>query len=69
MRGLQDRDWEIKALDDGSYAIAVALLKVAEVLAELNENIRTDHPLQGETFDGITLALGDIASALKKDPP
>ena len=68
MSGFRDRDWELKALDDGAYAVAVALLMVAEAITNLNENLRSDHPLQGETLDGITLALGDIASALRKDP-
>ena len=33
-------------------------------LGHIAENVRSDHPLMGETLGGVSSALGDIASAL-----
>ena len=61
-----------KAYDDSSFAIALALLMVADAnkdiaraIGDLQESLRTDHPLMGETFEGLTQALNGIAEALE----
>jgi hypothetical protein len=62
---MRDRDWEIKALEDGQFAIAVALLAVATAIDGLHEALRSDHPLQGENFEGLASAIGEVADAIK----
>jgi hypothetical protein len=47
---------------DGLFAIAHALDKVAIAI----EHYRTDHPLQGETFDGIQSAIEQVATAIEE---
>jgi len=45
--------------------IASELLERLAVVAEnLPETLRTDHPLQGQTFDGLTSGLNEIARGL-----
>jgi hypothetical protein len=41
-----------------------ALFAIADAIRSLSENVRSDHPLQGQTFDGIIGALADIAVAV-----
>jgi hypothetical protein len=55
-----DRNMEPANVVDGLFAIARALNRVATAI----DNVRTDHPLQGETFDGISEGLGHIAEAI-----
>jgi hypothetical protein len=45
--------------------ISEAAGDLAGALSGLSESLRSDHPLQGETFDGITGALMAIAEARK----
>jgi len=47
---------------DGLFAIARALNKVATAI----EYYRTDHPLQGETLDGIQGAIEQVATAIEE---
>jgi hypothetical protein len=37
---------------------------VAEAITAAREDLRSDHPLQGETFNGLTEALDAIAQAI-----
>jgi hypothetical protein len=46
---------------EGSERIADALAKGLTTIAE---NVRSDHPLQGETLDGIKAELSSIAEAI-----
>ena len=51
---------------DRAYLISSFLISDAlNNLADGVKNIRTDHPLQGETFECITQALEHIADALE----
>lgn len=67
-------EWVKKAnAGDGMFAIAVALLEVAEAINnnkiassidDLHDVLRSDHPLQGERFDGIEGALDSMVTTL-----
>jgi hypothetical protein len=68
-----DEDWVFKATEgEGQYAIAVALMEIANAIFDasgaidrLHESLRSDHPLQGETFEGLASAIGEVAEAIK----
>jgi hypothetical protein len=47
--------------------LAQAGYAIRNSIDNLAENIRTDHPLMGETFVEITQALGWIASAISEN--
>jgi hypothetical protein len=47
----------------GAYMQSVAIEDAADTIAQALNNIRTDHPLMGET--GIASALGEIAEGLR----
>ena len=63
-KNIQDVCEEKARAGDGSFAIAYALLEVAKI-AEAIQNYRTDHPLMGETFDGISSGLYAVAEAIE----
>jgi hypothetical protein len=46
--------------------VADEMSGVAKNLANVAKNVCSDHPLQGETLDGISMALSDIAQAIGK---
>lgn len=46
---------------EGTYAAAKL---ISDSLDSVAENVRSDHPLMGETFEGLRGALEEIASAL-----
>jgi hypothetical protein len=47
-----------------------ALFAIADAIRSLSENVRSDHPLQGQTFGGIDDALRMIAEAIREwEPP
>lgn len=52
------------ATDLGSFFMARAIESVTMAIRELPEPLRSDHPLQGETFDGLSASLRAIAGAL-----
>lgn len=60
--------FEDRARADSGYAIAYAVIQAATMLSKaingLNESLRSDHPLQGETLSGVEHALVEIADAL-----
>jgi hypothetical protein len=60
------KEWETLAETDGAYAIALALHEVAHAIIGLQEAVRSDHPLQGETLDGIREALNGIGNAIEE---
>jgi hypothetical protein len=63
-----DIEEEIASSKDPVCAVAYAILKLSEtiraVVPHLTEALRTDHPLQGETLDGVAEALNNIAEAI-----
>jgi hypothetical protein len=50
----------------GLDTVAESLDGLRDSLSSLHEPMRSDHPLQGETFDGIRGAIADIADALDR---
>jgi hypothetical protein len=48
----------------GNAAVALSIIAARMTYLPGSEDVRTDHPLQGETFGGIESALGSIAEAL-----
>jgi hypothetical protein len=48
----------------GAFIQGCATLGLAATIRGLGEYVRSDHPLQGETFRGIEDALGNIANAI-----
>jgi hypothetical protein len=46
--------------------VYLGLCQVAQALNDLREPLRSDHPLMGETFEGLTAALGSIADAISE---
>ena len=57
------------AIDLGTAVIARAIESlgaVADAISGLDESLRSDHPLQSETLDGIENALNSIASAISE---
>lgn len=68
-----EQGWKRKAEKDGEYAIAVALIEIAEailhtaqVIQGLHAALRSDHPLQGETFGELSSAIGEVADAIRE---
>jgi hypothetical protein len=55
---------QIAALDGGSTIVAQQLRAGLDAIAAAIENYRTDHPLQGETFQELAEALNGIATAI-----
>jgi hypothetical protein len=60
---------QTSAMDLGASVVARAIQQVGDSLerflnSDLVENLRSDHPLQGETFEGIIEQLGFIAGAI-----
>jgi len=59
---------QTSAADLGAAVIARSVETLSErlnaSLSGLVENVRSDHPLQGETFHGLTEALNAIAQAI-----
>lgn len=59
------------AIDMGTAVIARAIQNelnvVAQAIENTSANLRSDHPLLGETFDGVASALNDIAMAIKPE--
>ena len=51
-----------RAIQDGMHGIEGAIREGLQ-----SDTLRTDHPLMGETLDGITGALQEIAAALTPD--
>jgi len=62
-----------KAPEDGLYAIAYAILEfdrtINKNLGPLFDALRTDHPLQGETFSRLADSLDNIAEAIRQATP
>lgn len=56
----------------GHLVIAAAIeevgLQIASKIEGLNDSLRTDHPLMGETLEGISNAIQNVAGALAKSP-
>ena len=44
--------------------IARSVLELAETVGGLQDSLRSDHPLQSQTFDGIAGALNNISTVL-----
>jgi hypothetical protein len=44
---------------------SIAIHRVAEAISSFRETLRTDHPLQGETFNGLTQAIEAVAEAIR----
>jgi hypothetical protein len=59
--GQLHNEWSDRAESDGLFAIALAVITLNDTIAGL----RLDHPLQGETLDGISGALDRIGEALE----
>ena len=58
---------QASAIDLGTAVIARAIESigaVADAISGLDESLRSDHPLQSQTLDGIEGALSSIASAV-----
>ena len=59
---------QIAVIDGGDGIIAqqvrAGLAAIAEAISDCREDLRSDHPLQGETFQGLTEALNVIAQAI-----
>lgn len=59
---------QTSAIDLGTAVIARAIETFSERLAsaitETQEALRSDHPLQGETFDGLVTGLQAVAAAI-----
>jgi hypothetical protein len=61
---------QTSAMDLGAAVIAraienIGVSAISSAIEELQESLRSDHPLQGQTLDGIESALSSIASAIK----
>lgn len=52
-----------------TFAVAQHTLSLAETVGGLEDSLRTDHPLQAQTFSGLTEALGEIAAAIRDAAP
>jgi hypothetical protein len=50
----------------GSFIQGCATLRLATTIRGLGEYLRSDHPLQGETFRGIEEALNNIGNAISE---
>jgi hypothetical protein len=63
---------ETAAKDFGDVCLAKEIGEAvgdpAEAISGLSESLRSDHPLQGETFAGIAGALMAIAEARRGEP-
>lgn len=67
-----DEDYGLMAaLHDAAHEVAQSNRNVADAIAQAGNNIadairyyRTDHPLQGETFDGLVSAIQNVAEVL-----
>jgi hypothetical protein len=46
------------------HEVAGAIESVATAIVGLQDSLRSDHPLQGETFDGLCGSLDGIAEAI-----
>jgi len=58
---------QTSAADLGAAVIARAIQQIGDILgcfSDLVENVRSDHPLQGETFRGLAEALNAITQAI-----
>lgn len=69
-RSLDSIAYQLKSLGNGDAAdprgaIEYLATVIGEGLRNLAEASRSDYPLQGETFEGITTALSVIASAVE----
>jgi hypothetical protein len=60
-----DSNGEPANVVDGLFAIARAI----GALADGVEGLRSDHPLQGETFGGLEDAIHAVAEAIRPAPP
>lgn len=52
-------------LDEQLAGFGEILQSLVEAINGLQEPLRSDHPLQGQTFDDLALALGKIAGAIE----
>ena len=56
----------------GHLVIAAAIEEVGSQISSkiegLHDSLRTDHPLMGETFEGISKAIQGLADALTNSP-
>jgi hypothetical protein len=60
---------QTSAIDLGTAVIARAIESigaVADAINEAHEVLRSDHPLQGETFEGLSEGLQAVADAISK---